>query len=137
MKATTPRYVRDLAKEMRKEPTPAETLLWEHLRRKNLQGYKFYRSYPIGRYIADFCCPERKLIVELDGGIHETERNIAYDMIRDKTLYCEGMLVIRFKNEAVISDIDSVLDNIASVLSSNFPLPQDGGGVGERVDGRI
>jgi very-short-patch-repair endonuclease len=133
MKEKTPRYVKDLAKKMRKEPTPAEAMLWEHLRRKNLMDSKFYRQYPIGRYIADFCCPSKKLIVEMDGGIHETEKRIVYDEIRDKTLYCEGMKVIRFKNMQVINDIDSVISTIGKELSSNFPLPQNGGGVGERV----
>ncbi len=119
MKPETPGYVRQLAKEMRRDPTPAEDLLWQHLRRNRVIGCKFYRQYPIGRYIADFCCPDKGLIIELDGKVHESERNTAYDKIRDRTLACEGMTVIRFQNDQVIQDINNIITRIETVLMNS------------------
>lgn len=116
-KPDTPKYVKDLAKEMRKKPTEAESLLWEHLRRK-LLDFKFYRQYPIGRYIADFCCPERELVIELDGGIHDSEERKEYDKIRDMTLESSGMKMLRFRNEEIFANIDSIIEEIFRNLIS-------------------
>ena len=113
---------------MRREPTKEEALLWGYLRDTSLMGFKFYRQYPIGRYIADFCCKEKNLIIELDGGIHATQKNREYDDARDKAINAYGLQVVRFTNEQLDSDTETVIDRIKSLLITNIPLPQNGGG---------
>lgn len=117
MKPDSPDYIKPLARKLRQEQTPAEALMWERLRHNKLDGHKFYRQYPIGRYIADFYCSSRKLIIELDGVVHDTERSKEYDRIRDITLKATGMRVIRFRNEQVASDMEAVLAEIRYQLS--------------------
>jgi leucyl-tRNA synthetase len=103
-----------LGRDLRKNQTPSETILWEVLRRKKLLGYKFLRQHPIYYkvinkwvefFIADFYCSELKLIIELDGKIHETRRE--YDSDRDSKLLAKGIYVVRIKNEE-LDDINSV-----------------------------
>ena len=84
------------AKEMRHHAVAMEKLFWSRLRDRKLGGFKFRRQCPIGPYIADFVCPEVKLIVELDGPLHEGR--IDYDRRRDRFLRSEGYRVMRFKN---------------------------------------
>ena len=106
----SPKYITDLARSIRRDMTPAERTLWARLRRKRIGGYRFRRQHPVGRYIADFCCPEVKLIVELDGAIHNTRE--AYDVTRDAFLSGGGFTLLRFTNEAVERSLDSVLETI-------------------------
>ena len=98
------------ARKLRRETTEAEALLWTHIRNRQLAGMKFSRQHPIGRYVADFCCEEEKLVVELDGGQH------ADDVDRDeqRTQYIEkyGYRVVRYWNSEVMSGIDGVLNDI-------------------------
>ncbi len=112
MRVSTPDYVKELAKGLRKSQTPAEKLLWERLRANRLDGHKFYRQCPIGRYIADFFCGEINLVVELDGGIHEDYRQMEYDKIRQREIEGRNMTVLRFPNQQVIHDIDNVIERI-------------------------
>ena len=112
----SPAYVKDLAKEMRRKPTPAEDLLWQKLRRKALDGFKFYRQYAIGRFITDFGCPEKKLIIELDGEIHDQLKNIVYDEERSSVLVGLGYQIVRIKNEEVLNNMASILYKIRYVL---------------------
>ena len=95
---------------MRAESVPAEHKLWQQLRNRQVDGLKFRRQVPVGKYIADFVCHETKLIVELDGPTHD-ERE-AHDQQRTRFLQREGYRVIRFLNEDVHRDIDSVLRTI-------------------------
>jgi len=83
-KPFSPKYIIDLARELRKTETSAEKLLWEMLRDRKLLGLKFRRQHPIGRYIADFFCHEIGLVIELDGAIHENMDQKEYDAIRDE-----------------------------------------------------
>jgi very-short-patch-repair endonuclease len=98
------------ARLMRREPTKAEALLWEHLKARQLHGFKFRRQYAIDGYIVDFYCPETKLVVELDGPSHDDRQK--YD--RDRTLWleCYDMRVVRFPNQTVLDDLDQVLNSI-------------------------
>ncbi len=98
------------AKELRKEPTASEQVLWEYLRNRQLGGFKFRRQAPMGRVIADFYCAESKLIVEIDGDIHDLQ--IEEDKQRTKEIESFGYRVIRFRNEEVERDLKSVLSNI-------------------------
>ena len=122
---TTP-TIQQRAKELRKKATPAERILWERLRGRQLGGFKFRRQAPMGRFIADFYCAERKLIVELDGGIHDFQ--LEADQLRTEEMKSFGYRVIRFKNEQVEKSIESVLNSILTACKA--PLPRMGEGLG-------
>jgi very-short-patch-repair endonuclease len=97
------------AKELRRTETDAERLLWARLHKNQLLGLQFRRQHPINRFIADFYCPKIKLVVEADGGIHEIPEHQAYDIGRSEILNDFGIKVIRFTNEQIIEDIESVI----------------------------
>jgi very-short-patch-repair endonuclease len=118
MKEHFPNYTRRLvpnARLMRMTMTDSERLLWSFLRGKQL-GFKMRRQVPIGRYIVDFLCEEKKLIIELDGGQHFSDEGKARDKIRDDILSTLGYRVVRILNDDVLKDIDSVLMQISSYL---------------------
>ena len=104
--------IRERAKELRKPQTPAEELLWQELRRGKLDGLKFRRQHPIHRAIADFCCTELKLIVELDGSVHDLVDQAIHDRVRDEWLSERGYTILRFPNDQVESDLENVLEII-------------------------
>ncbi len=111
------------AKTLRSNQTDAEQRLWYHLRAHRLMGFKFKRQKPIGRYIVDFICPERRLIIELDGGQHADQE--AYDQFRDAWLRSKGYTVLRIWNNDVMQQLEGVLEQIRCTLSPT-PLPQAG-----------
>jgi very-short-patch-repair endonuclease len=102
--------VQDAAKDLRKDMTPAEKLLWEHLFNRQLGGFKFRRQHPLGRFIADFYCAEARLVVEIDGGIHKVQSE--QDEQRTQLLKDEGYRVIRFSNSDVENNLSEVLGAI-------------------------
>ena len=116
VRKNTPSYVKELASKMRRNPTCAETLLWEKLRGRQVEGYRFYRQRPIVRYIPDFYCHELKLVIELDGEVHNDLEQQEYDNERDKFLNELGIEVMRFKNEQVICGIKDVLLQIQKFI---------------------
>ena len=99
-------------RELRRNQTDAEKALWAHLRNKQFLGMKFFRQYSIGPYILDFYCPNIKLAVELDGGQHNQCENKKYDAVRSEYLKSQGIEVIRFWDNEVLLDIESVLSEI-------------------------
>ena len=103
----------NLAREMRTVMTEAEKELWSRLRRCQIEGLRFRRQHPIGRYIADFCCHESRLVIELDGGSHDTREE--YDRNRDEYLTSAGYTVLRFTNEDVLHKIEEVIETIRNV----------------------
>lgn len=106
----SPEYVIKLAKKMRGKMTPAEKILWSKLCKKQLNGFRFRRQHSISRYIADFYCHEIKLIIEIDGNIHDKRKE--YDNNRDKFLEAGGFTVLRFHNNEITNSLDSVLGKI-------------------------
>lgn len=99
-----------VARSLRKAQTPAEAKLWSILRNRRLDGLKFRRQHPIGRYVADFCCEELRLIIELDGGQHaEMEQQ---DRLRTLVLGDMKYLVLRFWNIDVTEALDGIADTI-------------------------
>lgn len=133
-----PHYLIELARQFRKRATPAEAALWERLRNKKLAGFKFVRQFHVGRYIVDFCCREQKLVVEVEGGIHEMENQKKYDGARFEELDLSGMRVLRFKNEEVFENMNGVLGKILAELrrpSSLNPLPLQERGDQNRGEG--
>jgi len=105
------------ANDLRKRTTNAEKLLWEKLRNRQLNGLKFRRQHPVSIFIADFYCHEQKLIIELDGEIHNTIENQEYDKNRTKEIEKYGIKVIRFKNEEIENNMSDVLKIIVENLT--------------------
>ena len=115
------------ARELRKNPTDAERLLWQRLRYWQVDGCKFRRQQPVGPYIVDFVCLQKRLIVELDGGQHAERAN--YDGNRDAWLRDQDFVVLRFWNNDVMQNIDGVMEKIVEKLKSTpylSPSPQGG-----------
>ncbi len=106
------------ARRLRRNVTDAELRLWHRLRSRGLAGFKFMRQEPIGRYVVDFVCRERRLIVEVDGGQHADNR---HDAARDATLVRSGYRVLRFWNNDVLVNTDGVLATITAVLQATIP----------------
>jgi very-short-patch-repair endonuclease len=100
------------AKALRKRMTPAEKLLWVNLRNRKLSGLKFRRQHPINIFVADFYCHEKRLVVEVDGGIHLRKEQQAYDTNRTWALNELGIEVFRFTNEEILHSMIDVLKKI-------------------------
>ena len=100
---------------MRKNLTPAENILWQRLRKKQFGGLRFRRQHPIGRFIVDFYCAEARLVVEVDGGVHDEPGHAEYDEDRQRFLQALGLRVLRFSNAQVINETDAVLEVIAEL----------------------
>ncbi len=105
-----------LAKEMRHEAVPAERKLWACLRNRRLNDFKFRRQFPVDEFIADFCCPECRLIVEADGESHEDR--VEDDAARSEHLEAIGYSVVRFTNVDVHENLDGVLTAILDACES-------------------
>jgi chorismate synthase/very-short-patch-repair endonuclease len=105
------------AKENRKAPTEAEDLLWQELRNRKLNSYKFRRQHPIAGYIPDFVCLEKKLMVEIDGGYHNEAEQQKFDIVRQHWLSDHGYRMIRFTNDEVINQLSVVLQKLGEALS--------------------
>jgi very-short-patch-repair endonuclease len=125
------------AQDLRENTTPAESRLWHHLRSHRFAGIKFKRQQPIGPYIVDFVCLEKRLIIELDGGQHAFPG--VSDVERDAWLLAQGFTVLRFWNNEVLGNLAGVLDEIGRNLEPpagnevgedfvNYTLPLEGGG---------
>ena len=106
------------ARGLRKSSTSAEDLLWARLRGSRFHGAKFKRQVPIDRYVVDFCCHAARLIVEIDGVQHEWQS--PYDDGRTKILESAGFQVVRFSNDDVRNDLESVLLRIGEALRLPF-----------------
>ncbi|NWF89259.1 MAG: DUF559 domain-containing protein, partial [Ignavibacteriaceae bacterium] len=126
--------LKENAEKNKDNPTKAELVLWELLRGKQLANFKFRRQHIIGQYIADFVCLSNKLVIEVDGKIHQVPENKESDEIRTKWLESQGFRVIRFTNEQVLSDPENVLSEIQKALSFGEGL---GEAVGASGVGRI
>ena len=111
----------EFARNLRKQLTQQERILWQLLRNHSFYGYEFRRQYVIGQYIVDFVCREKKIIIEIDGGQHNTPEEIIYDKKRTEFLNSRGYKVIRFWN----SDIDKNIDGVYKVLLYEFGICRD------------
>lgn len=114
--------IQQRARELRKNMTPAERLLWRHLRRKQLGGLRFRRQHPIDRVITDFYCAEHRLVVEIDGDVHAAQTE--YDEARTEWLEERGYRVLRFTNREVQRQLANVLEAIYK--ASGSPAPDEG-----------
>jgi len=121
--------LKDFVKKHRSVPTEAENAFWQLVRAKSLEGYKFRRQHIIGNYIADFVCLSHRLIIEIDGPIHELPDNKLSDEQRTAYLKTKGFNVLRFKNNEVIGNSEFVLSTVLNELKkSQRQIPPSGGG---------
>jgi very-short-patch-repair endonuclease len=124
------------ARQLRRHQTDAEKKLWLHLRNRHLGGFKFRRQVPFGPYIADFCCLEARLIIELDGGYHRTITD--RDSNRTEALAQIGYRVVRFTNDEVLSRPRIVSIKIMKEIHNfSSPLPVGEGGPADRRVGEV
>ncbi|MEE1963741.1 endonuclease domain-containing protein [Allomuricauda taeanensis] len=100
-------------KKLRNNATPAEAFLWRHLKAKKLCGRRFNRQHSIKNYIVDFYCAAEKLVIELDGAVHQSSKVQEYDKKRTEILNELGYTVIRFENKMVFENLESVLSEIS------------------------
>ena len=108
---------KDLRSQLRANMTEPEKRLWHCLRRGQL-GVKVRRQFGIGRYIVDFYCPARRLVIELDGDSHYTQEGMAYDQVRDAYMMSIGIQVLRFTNQQVMQEMDAVVEMIGDELAN-------------------
>jgi very-short-patch-repair endonuclease/restriction endonuclease S subunit/predicted nucleotidyltransferase len=113
------------AREMRKKQTPAEDLFWELVRNRRFMDLKFRRQHQLGDYVADFYCHEHRLVIELDGGVHDAQHK--KDRKRDAWMKAQGYTVLRFMNEQLLDDPESVLNKIAASIELPLPLGEGRG----------
>jgi very-short-patch-repair endonuclease len=105
-----------LQRGLRSQGTAAENKLWYFLRAKRLEKLKFRRQHGVGPYIVDFYCPERGVVIEIDGDVHAFPESIARDRLRTDYLRKLGLQVIRYTNEDVLKNIDGVLQDLHNRL---------------------
>jgi very-short-patch-repair endonuclease len=119
----TSRELEEAARSMRRQPTHAEEVLWSALQKKQVAGLKFRRQHPVDRFVLDFYCPSHKLVVEVDGGVHDQQAE--RDAERTKVLEAYGYRVLRFRNEQVLRELPKVVQEIAAVAAArtNAPTP--------------
>jgi very-short-patch-repair endonuclease len=109
------------ARQLRSNPTEAEKRLWSKLRPKQIGGHRFHRQVPVGRYIVDFVCFTRRLIIEVDGGQHGDR--VEQDRARTAWLEGQNFHVLRFWNNEVLGNIEGVYDVIVAHLAGGIPPP--------------
>jgi type I restriction enzyme R subunit len=108
--------LKTLARELRKDQTSAEELLWSRLRNRQLLGFKFRRQHQFGRYVADFYCREAQLVIGCDGSAHDLNEQWNHDQTRDAYMELQGLRVLQFSNKIVLTAIESDLEQIAAYL---------------------
>jgi very-short-patch-repair endonuclease len=113
IRGTTPDIIA-AARRLRQNLTPAEKMLWQALRNRQLNGWKFRCQHPIASFVVDFYCPEHRFVIELDGGVHEQQ--VEYDAARTEKLNQLGYRVMRFRNSEVTSDLNRVLQEIVNAI---------------------
>jgi len=110
------------SRELRRNSTDAEVLLWFHLRDRRLDGHRFRRQHSVGPFIVDFACLGSRVAIELDGGHHADEHASASDATRTRKLEAMGWTVLRYWNDEVLQQTDAVLEDILRWLDRNAPL---------------
>lgn len=116
--ARIPKRLKESARNLRKNETRAEEVLWEALRDRRFAGVKFRRQRPVGKYIVDFYCHSAKLVIELDGAVHDLPGQKERDLLRQAEIEAMGYRVIRFSNQRIFRDLDRVLNEIHSLINN-------------------
>ena len=111
-------YLKSRRKDLRTKLTAAEAALWSALKGSALKNRKFTRQHSIGNYIADFYCPAEKLVIELDGAVHNDPMQLLFDQERDAWLKDKRYTVLRFENQHVFNDLPGVIREIESKFAA-------------------
>ncbi|MFM7425260.1 MAG: BREX-6 system adenine-specific DNA-methyltransferase PglX [Elainella sp.] len=127
LRAEIPGYIYQRCRELRGSQTPTEERLWEVLRNRQLNGLKFRRQHPLGRYIADFYCAEKQLVIELDGSVHQQADQQDYDKIRDESLQSRRLSILRISNTEIEQNLETVLQKIL-IFTPSPPVEKGQGG---------
>ncbi|MBT3877981.1 MAG: endonuclease domain-containing protein [Candidatus Scalindua sp.] len=115
---------------LRKNMTKAEIILWSKLKGKQLKGLKFRRQHGINNYVVDFYCPESRLAIEIDGGVHYYNSRVTYDKQRQEEIEALGIKVLRYTNNDVVKNLEDVLNDIIKTTTPLSP-PSQGGDAGK------
>ena len=115
----TRKEVREFRRELRNKLTPAEAFLWKHLKNRLFEGRRFTKQHSIGIYIVDFYCPSERMIIELDGEVHNNKIAQDYDERRTSYIKGSGFKILRFENRMVFENLDSVLMEIKDNFIEN------------------
>lgn len=115
----------ELARALRKNMTEAEKVLWKKINNRQLYGVHFRRQHPVNKFIADFYSNKAKLVIETDGGIHSITEHKEYDEGRDYFMNELGLTVLRFTNDEVIYETDTVVETIKETIRKNLKLVQE------------
>ena len=115
--------LKDRARQLRKNMTRAEVILWQHLKGKQLNGYDFDRQRPIDEFIVDFFCKELMLVIEIDGVTHDDEQGQIRDQSRQQRLESLSVQFLRFQDEDVKRNLEGVLEAIRQWIKSRKPTP--------------
>jgi very-short-patch-repair endonuclease len=108
--------LKHLARQLRATMTDAERRVWQAIRKRQLNGFQFYRQKNIGTYIVDFFCPKAALVIELDGGQHYSDEGMLADRKRDEYLKRLGLRVVRFSDREVFEELEGVLERVMMYL---------------------
>ena len=103
-------------RRLRQNATPAEQLVWQRLRDRQVENCKFRRQYGVDAFVLDFYCPELRLAIEIDGDSHNSEAAVAYDLARQRTIEALGIQFLRFTNREVSGQLDTVIEQIAQTV---------------------
>lgn len=117
------KLLKNRRRELRINQTEAEGKLWEFIRSRKLNGFKFYRQFSIGGHVLDFYCPKIRLGIELDGNLHVEKEKILYDEDRTRILQSSNIQIIRFWNNDVLDNIETVLGKINNALDQEGSIP--------------
>lgn len=109
---------KELRRDLRRSATLAERHLWNYLKRDQLRGLRFRRQFSIGRYIVDFYCPKLRLIIEVDGSVHDSDEAKRYDLERTKFIESCHIRVVRFTNQEVLERTSAVLERLEEMITS-------------------
>lgn len=118
MRVHNKKSLKVIRRELRQSSTFAESVLWGRLRGRKFEGLKFNRQHSIGNYIVDFYCASKKLIIELDGAVHEYADQKEKDEFRDENLKDMGFIVLRFKNAQIIDEFELVKEKILNSINN-------------------
>lgn len=120
MRIYNKKYLEQRRKELRNKSTAAEIILWNHIKKKQLNGRKFRRQHSINDYIVDFYCPEERLVIELDGDFHFVEEINKYDEERTAYLNELDIKVLRFENNEILFNLEYSLNKIVKYFKTNL-----------------
>lgn len=124
--------LQSITRKLRVVQTPWESKLWHYLRAGRFQGLKFKRQVPMGNYVVDFCCQEKKIIIEVDGGQHNEMKNRKIDALRDNYLKNKGYIILRFWNNGISDNFEGVLEVIRRTVAADDLSPILSPSPGER-----